>query len=103
MHGDVKYRKSIKIASNIVLGIGIGFFWRYRYFEINPIPDTSSTRYRFRPISNASDTTTLGGFPLNNRHIQVKVSSELVKVNTWLEISKLSLNVILHIKSSIFN
>ena len=38
-----KYRK--------VLGIGIGFFRRYRYLEIDPIPDTSSTRYRFRPIT----------------------------------------------------
>ena len=26
-------------------------FRRYRYLEIDPIPDTSSTRYRFRPIT----------------------------------------------------
>ena len=27
-------------------------FWRYQYFEIDRIPDTLSTLYRFRPISN---------------------------------------------------
>ena len=25
---------------------------RYRHFEIDPMPDTSSTRYRLRPISS---------------------------------------------------
>ena len=47
----VKYRKSIEIASKST-PYRYRIFRRYRYFKIDPIPDTSSTRYRFRPIPN---------------------------------------------------
>ena len=45
----VKYRKSIEIVSKSTR-YRYRIFRRYRYFKIDPIPDTSSTRYRFRPI-----------------------------------------------------
>ena len=41
-----KYRNSIKSTR-----YRYRIFRRYRYFKNDPIPDTSSTRYRFRPIS----------------------------------------------------
>ena len=44
-----KYRKSIEIVSKSTR-YRYRIFRRYRYFKIDPIPDTSSTRYRFRPI-----------------------------------------------------
>ena len=45
----VKYRKSIEIVSKSTR-YRYRIFRRYRYLKIDPIPDTSSTRYRFRPI-----------------------------------------------------
>ena len=47
IHPDVKYRKVSKSTR-----YRYRIFGRYRYFEIGPIPDTSSTRYQFCPISN---------------------------------------------------
>ena len=47
----VKYRKSIEIVSKSTR-YRYRIFRRYRYFKIDPIPDTSSTRYRFRPNPN---------------------------------------------------
>ena len=51
VHVHVKYRKSIEIVSKSTR-YRYRIFRRYRYFKNDPIPDTSSTRYRFRPISN---------------------------------------------------
>ena len=52
---NVKYRKSIEIVSKSTR-YRYRIFRRYRYFKIDPIPDTSSTRYRFSPIPRASGT-----------------------------------------------
>ena len=50
VHVNVKYRKSIEMVSKSTR-YRYRIFRRYRYFKNDPIPDTSSTRYRFRPIS----------------------------------------------------
>ena len=52
VHVHVKYRKSIGMVSKSTR-YRYRIFRRYRYFKNDPIPDTSSTRYRFRPISTA--------------------------------------------------
>ena len=49
---NVKYRKSIEIVSKSTR-YRYRIFRRYRYFKIDPIPDTSSTRYRFSPIPSS--------------------------------------------------
>ena len=76
-----KYRKSIKILSK---STRYRIFRPYRYFKNDPIPDTLSTRYRFRPISNCYTSLTFKVRCTPEKNIFFNIRGKVLKICTLL-------------------
>ena len=89
----VQFENSDSELLEIVTGILQGSILGPLYFSVF-INDLVNSSNKFQFLMYADDTTiyfSLDEFPLENR--EIAVNSELEKVNTWLKLNKLSINV----------